>query len=149
MQIITLTRDLLKATTDYTPGTMKVNGVDVSPWATIEDPLLYDGQQNVKEKCAIPFGRYELAITHSNRFGKPMPLVLNVPGRDGIRIHIANSSVDVTGCIGIGMHHSLTTPGWIDDSAVAYGMFFPWLDGALKLGKVYLDVTFPLPLIQP
>ncbi len=40
---------------------------------------------------AIPRGIYEIAITWSNRFKKPLPLLLNVPafeGMQGIRLRI-------------------------------------------------------------
>ena len=35
----------------------------------------------------IPTGTYEVRLTYSPRFKKYLPLLMNVPGRTGIRIH--------------------------------------------------------------
>lgn len=40
----------------------------------------------------------------SNRFKKNMWLLLNVPNRDGIRIHSANYARELNGCIALGMN---------------------------------------------
>lgn len=56
------------------------------------------------ETC-IPYGRYQVVVTLSQRFtvlrGKPtyLPLLLNVPGYDGVRIHIGNRPEDTEGCL--------------------------------------------------
>ncbi|MCA6071157.1 MAG: DUF5675 family protein, partial [Endomicrobium sp.] len=36
----------------------------------------------------IPTGKYKVEITHSNRFNRDLPLLLNVAGFTGVRIHI-------------------------------------------------------------
>lgn len=54
-------------------------------------------------KTAIPSGRYRLAWTWSNRFRRPMLLLLDVPGFAGVRIHAGNRSADTEGCILPGM----------------------------------------------
>lgn len=55
---------------------------------------------------AIPIGRYEVAFTYSNRFKRFMLQILNVPGYEGIRIHVANTAKDVEGCIGVAYEDS-------------------------------------------
>jgi hypothetical protein len=50
-------------------------------------------------KTAIPSGRYQVAITHSNRFKRLLPILLNVPGFAGIRIHPGNRHVNTEGCL--------------------------------------------------
>lgn len=53
---------------------------------------------------AIPRGSYECVYTYSNRFKKMLPLLLNVKGFKGIRIHSGNSSKDTEGCILVGLN---------------------------------------------
>ena len=47
----------------------------------------------------IPEGKYELAMTWSPRYKKMMPLVCDVPGRSGIRIHTGTIPEHSKGCI--------------------------------------------------
>lgn len=66
----------------------------------------------------IPVGRYRLALTVSERacFGKlwspyedhRLPLLLDVPGRTGVRAHAGNCCTDSDGCILIGSEHDAT-----------------------------------------
>ena len=53
----------------------------------------------IKGKTAIPAGKYEVVVTMSNRFKRLMPLLLDVEGFDGIRIHGGNSHDDTDGCL--------------------------------------------------
>lgn len=55
--------------------------------------------KKVYGKTAIPTGSYEIIINYSNRFKKPLPLLLNVKGFEGIRIHPGNTEVDSLGCL--------------------------------------------------
>ncbi len=52
---------------------------------------------------AIPLGTYKIVVSYSTRFRRMLPLVLNVPGRLGIRIHSGNFEHDTDGCILLGM----------------------------------------------
>ena len=47
----------------------------------------------------IPEGRYELALTMSPKFGVVLPLLENVPGRSGIRIHTGTKPEHSKGCV--------------------------------------------------
>lgn len=60
--------------------------------------------KKVYGETAIPCGSYECVYTYSNRFKKMLPLLLNVPGFEGIRIHSGNSAKDTEGCILIGLN---------------------------------------------
>ena len=50
----------------------------------------------------IPAGTYEVRLTYSPRFKKDLPLLMNVPGRTGIRIHTGSKPEHSQGCILVG-----------------------------------------------
>jgi hypothetical protein len=56
-------------------------------------------EKKVAGRTAIPEGRYRVMITKSYRFQRWLPLLLDVPGFSGIRIHAGNYPADTQGCI--------------------------------------------------
>lgn len=52
----------------------------------------------VKSETAIPTGRYQVKINYSPRFKRQLPLLYNVKGFSGIRIHSGNTHLHTEGC---------------------------------------------------
>lgn len=67
---------------------------------TLEDTdrHMEDGGEKFNGCTAIPRGRYRVTVTFSQRFQRPMPLVHDVPGFSGVRIHGGNTEADTHGC---------------------------------------------------
>ena len=120
-------------TTESTIGDLLIDGKFYS--FTLED--MYRDKK-IKGVTAIPYGTYEVIINFSNRFQRPMPLLLNVPGFDGIRIHNGNTDEHTEGCILVGF-----TKGkdFIGNSKSAFVQFMPKLQAGLKTGKVFIEIT--------
>jgi hypothetical protein len=86
-----------------TLGKLYINGVFFAH--TLEDKcrnLNGDARKKVKSQTCIDEGVYGVTVTVSNRFKKPLPLLLNVPCFEAIRIHGGNTEADTEGCILIG-----------------------------------------------
>ena len=65
---------------------------------TIEPPVR-PAAAFVRGKTAVPAGTYDLALTRSPKFGRPLPVLIDVPGMTGVRIHRGNTVADTRGCI--------------------------------------------------
>lgn len=83
MQIIRLTR--IRRDDKAVRGVMRVDGREI---ATIEN-----------EEYIIPIGTYPVRVTWSPKFKRLLPIVLNVPGRSGIRVHRGTKPEHSRGCI--------------------------------------------------
>ncbi len=84
-------------------------------------PLAEIQQAKVFGATAIPSGRYQVIIDMSTRFGKEMPLLVNVPGFAGIRIHSGNTDADTLGCLVLGKEHATNI---VTNSRVAFSEFY-------------------------
>ena len=71
-----------------------------------------DCSKKIQNQTAIDPGRYEVALTFSNRFQKYLPLLLNVPCFDAIRLHGGNTAADSEGCILIGANGDMQERIW-------------------------------------
>lgn len=95
--------------------------------------------ENIKDikvygKTAIPTGRYEVTLdVKSPKFSNfnkykwaeiwdgYIPRLINVPGFDGILIHVANEAEDILGCIGVGQN---TSKGRVSNSVITFNKLF-------------------------
>ena len=59
-------------------------------------------KKKIKGQTAIPTGIYPVKITYSPKYKKLMPLIENVKGYQGIRIHSGNTHKDTEGCLLVG-----------------------------------------------
>lgn len=93
---------------DTTLGTLLIerDGYSEHVCETLEDTdrqLEAHPERKVHGRTAIPRGTYEVAFTHSPRFGRPMLELCDVPGFTGIRIHAGNEAADTEGCVLVGL----------------------------------------------
>lgn len=124
-----------------TLGSLYVNGV----WQcwTLEDAIReIPGQPveswKVKGETAISAGRYRLTITPSQRFQRPLPLLLDVPGFTGVRIHPGNTVADTEGCLLVGQDRQ---DGRVLRSRIAFEALFTKLSAARD--DIWINVEPP------
>jgi hypothetical protein len=94
-------------------------------------------QLKVDAKTAIPKGTYEIAITFSNRFKQYLPLIMNVPAFDGIRIHSGNVAADTEGCLLPGQTMSIDM---VQQSKKAFSLLFAKLKAVEKTEKITIEI---------
>ena len=94
---------------EYTIGKMYINGEyfcdtveDTDRGLSQEMSNSYIEARKVYGKTAIPVGRYRVVLSYSNKFKKTLPLLKDVLGFGGIRIHSGNTAEDSLGCIIVG-----------------------------------------------
>lgn len=89
----------------------------------------------IKSETAIPTGIYQITITYSPKYKKNMPLINNVKGYSGIRIHSGNTSKDTEGCLIVGKNKEV---GKVLESRVTYNALYKRLVQAKD--KIIIDI---------
>ena len=139
----------------YTIGHFYINGVYVCD--TIEDKdrgLRQDMQPSViraikrKGVTAIPTGRYRVSLdVRSPKFsqkkydktygfcGGYLPRLINVPGFDGVLIHVGNTARDTEGCLLVGKN---TRVGKVLESRVTFVKLYERLKEAKD--SIYITI---------
>ena len=113
-----------------TVGVLRVDGVHQC--YVLEDRYRPPPEPKVYGQTAIPCGTYRVKLTHSPRFGVIMPLLEDVPGFSGVRIHPGNNANDTEGCLLPGRFASDIHVG---ESRLAYEALFSKLREADAAGE--------------
>lgn len=86
----------------------------------------------------IPYGHYKVIVTKSERFSKLrghdvyLPLLLNVKGFEGVRIHSGNRPEDTEGCLITGTDKGIDV---VNNSVTAFIKLNDKINNALKSGQ--------------
>lgn len=133
-----------KLTTKSTIGKLFINEVfycytleDVDRGLASNMSLTDINNRKIKTLTAIPRGTYNVIITFSPHFNIDLPLLLNVSGFEGVRIHKGNKPEDTEGCILVGLFEAGDT---ITNSKDAFDPLFLKLKQALA-NKETISIT--------
>ena len=141
---IILKRDTF--TDKSTIGTLTVNGafecyVLEDTDRGLKDTMSLDEINKLKihGQTAIPYGVYKVVVTKSERFSKLrghdvyLPLLLNVKGFEGIRIHCGNKPDDTLGCQLVARKKGIDT---VSESTLAFNQLNDKINNAIKAGQI-------------
>tara|TARA_R110000868_G_scaffold258953_1_gene516672 strand:+ start:11437 stop:11820 length:384 start_codon:yes stop_codon:yes gene_type:complete len=112
-------------TESSTIGELYVDGV--FECYTLED---VERDVKIKSETAISKGTYKIIVTMSNRFKRLLPLLINVPDFQGVRIHSGNTNHDTEGCILVGQTRS---KDFIGKSRKAFDILFKKMQKAKSI----------------
>lgn len=145
----------------YTIGKLYINGEyfcdaieDVDRGFTSETPLEEINKKKVYGETAIPTGTYEITMNvksqkysdfvrykWAEKYDGYLPRLLDVPGFDGILIHVGNyANPDSYGCILVGFNKS---KGMVSDSTTTFKLLMDkYMVPAKEEGtKIYIKIT--------
>ena len=92
-------------------------------------------EKKVKGQTAIPTGHYVINITYSPKYKRMMPLLLDVKGFSGIRIHSGNTAKDTEGCLLVGKNKQV---GKVLESRDTYKRLFKMMQDQKE---ITIDIT--------
>ena len=113
------------STSHSTPGTLLVDGK--FECYTLEDVVR---DKKIPGETAISVGTYRIIIDMSTRFKRLLPLLIDVPGFAGIRIHPGNTDKDTEGCILVGQSRS---KDFVGSSRLAFDALFAKMRAAKSI----------------
>lgn len=117
-----------------TIGKLSINGI--FSCYTLEDAIR---PIKIPNETAIGYGTYDVIVNMSARFKRLMPLLLNVPNFEGVRIHSGNTDSDTDGCILVGLARTIDS---ILDSRKAFDLVFPQILAAVDKGdRVTIEIV--------
>ena len=98
----------------------ELDGVPVSTW-------------KIPNETAIPKGTYSVINTFSPHFNRALPLLVSVPGYEGVRIHPGNTDKNTEGCLLLGT--TWAGSDFIGASVLAFDAFYLKFSQALGIGE--------------
>lgn len=128
---------------DFTQGILMIDGVyfchTLEPrWRNLRR------EEKVKGKTAIPAGSYKVMMAPSQKFKKVMPYLMDVPGFQGVMMHVGNTSKDTEGCILVGRPYVITGNP-IEGTIASSAKTFYALMEKLKAEKKAITITINEP----
>lgn len=134
----------------YTIGKLYIDGKffcntleDKDRGLTQSTPLEEIAKIKIPSQTAIPAGIYRVILSQvSPRFSKSdkyksiggkLPRLLDVPGSDGVLIHIGNTEKDTAGCILVGKNK---VKGQVVNSTETFFKLYPILKEASDRGEI-------------
>jgi len=114
-----------------TIGELYING-QFECYTLEDEDKLRQGKAKVNGVTSIPFGTYDIDITYSPKYKRQMPLLKDVPGFTGVRIHSGNTAKDTEGCVLVGQTKGAN---FVGRSRRAYNALFKKLQKAKEDGK--------------
>lgn len=112
-------------TENSTIGKMLIDGAFFC--YTLEDTIR---DVKIAGETAIPYGTYKVIVNMSNRFKRLMPLLVDVKGFEGVRIHNGNTKEHTHGCILVG---STKSKDFIGDSKTTFNKLMTKLNGQTNI----------------
>ena len=136
MRELLLQRRYFKDT--YTIGKLSVEDVpfcdvleDVTRDLNHDGDLNDEGEAKVYGQTAIPFGRYRVIVSYSPKFNRRLPLLLDVPHFEGIRMHGGVHSGHTEGCLILGENKA---NGKVINSKYYVDLLTSWIEMWQKKG---------------
>ena len=120
-----------------TVGELYVDGVRTC--FVLEDSFRLPWEAKVPARTCIPCGTFPVVVTHSPRFGIEMPLLLDVPGFSGVRIHPGNTPADTEGCLLPGLERDADR---VLQSREAYAWLFAKLQAETEPISITITALF-------
>lgn len=106
---------------------------------TLEDTVR---DHKIPGQTAIPAGTYELVVTFSPRYQKPMPRLLDVPFYQGILIHNGNTPEHSEGCLLVGRKKGVDC---IQESILAFEELLPKIRKLIEKGELFVQIEGGVP----